>query len=123
MPFCTLHSLLHQTCGDTRGSSFENHFETCVRLCTKAAGEPVAQGCVFADAGVHRSQGGPHCQMLRVQGLPAADRRCHLTLTTRNALMNSGGLTKLFFAAAVMFSSCPCLRSALSAVNMPTQRA
>lgn len=41
------------------------------------------------------------------EGLSAVDR-CHLPPKIRNALMNSGGLTKLFFAAAVMLSSCPC---------------
>lgn len=63
---------------------------------------------MLGGAGVHRTQGGPHSAIPSVcKGLPAVDR-CHLPPQIRNALMNSGGLTKLFFAAAVMLSSCPC---------------
>lgn len=89
-----------------QGSSFEKRFEMCVRPCTKTDEEPADRGCMLRDAGVRRTRGGPHSAKPCVyEGLPAVDRRCP---KIRNALMNSGGLTKLFFAAAVMFSSCPC---------------
>lgn len=95
-----------------------NHSETCISVVIPQRGS-VCPGLLM-----HAGAGEDHTAKKRVcRGLSAADRRCHLTLTTWNALMNSGGLTKLCFAAAVMFSSCPCLCSELSAVNMPTQRA
>lgn len=108
MPLCTLHSLLHLKLAVHKASRLKSLFETWLRPCIKTEKEPADQGCMLGDAGVHRTQGGPHAATPCVcEGSPAVDR-CHLPPKIRNALMNSGGLTKLFFAAAVMLSSCPC---------------
>lgn len=108
MPLCTLHSLLAQKLGVHKASGLISFFEACIRPCIKTEDDPVDQGCMLGGAGVHRTQAGPHSVIPSVcKGLSAVDR-CHLPPKIGNALMNSGGLTKHFFAAAVMFSSCPC---------------
>lgn len=99
---------MHQKLGVHKASCLKSFFETCIRPRIKTEEEPADQGCMVGGAGVHRTKGGPHSAILSVcKGLAAVDR-CHLSPKIRNALMNSGGLTKLFFAAAVMLSSCPC---------------
>lgn len=60
MPLCNLHSLLPQKLGVHKASGLESFFETCIRPCIKTE-EPADQGCMLGGAGVHRTQGGPHC--------------------------------------------------------------